>query len=75
MFVDRNTAIYLDSFGIEYAPQEVLDKIRDKAITHNIFKIQDNKSILCEFHYIAYTEYMLSEKAFLGYTNLFYLNG
>ena len=30
LFVDRNTAVYFDSFGIEYIPQEVLNKIRDR---------------------------------------------
>ena len=41
LFIDRNTAVYFDSFGIEYIPQEVLNKIRDKSITHNIFRIQE----------------------------------
>ena len=26
---------------------EVLNKIRNKSITHNIFRIQDNKFIMC----------------------------
>ena len=30
LFIDRNTAVYFDSSGIEYIPQEVLNKIRDK---------------------------------------------
>ena len=29
LFVDRNTAVYFDSFGIEYIPPEVLNQIRD----------------------------------------------
>ena len=40
LFIDRNTAVYFDSFGIEYIPQEVLNKIKDKSITHT-FRIQD----------------------------------
>ena len=40
-FSDRSTAVYFDSFGIEYIPQEVLKKIQDKLITHSIFRIQD----------------------------------
>ena len=27
LFIDRNTAAYFDSFGIEYIPQEVINKI------------------------------------------------
>ena len=64
-------AVYVDSFGIEYIPQEVLNKIKDKSVTHNIFRIQDNESIMCGFYYIAFIEYMLSRKTFLDYTNLF----
>ena len=56
LFIDRNTAVYLDSFGIEYIPQEVLNKIRDKSITHNIVTMQDDNSVMC---------------ALLDYTNLF----
>ena len=63
-----------DSFGIKYIPQEVLNKIKDKSITHNIFRIQDNKSIMCGFYCIACVEYKLSRKTLLDYTNLFSQN-
>ena len=68
------TKIQLDYFGpvgIEYIPQEVLNKIKDKSITHNIFRIQDNESIMCKFYCITFIEYMLAEKTLLDYTNLF----
>ena len=42
--------------------QEVLNKIRDKSITHNIFRIQDNDSIMYGFYCIAFIEYMLPGK-------------
>ena len=45
-FTDRNTAAYFNSFGIEYIPQEVWNKIKDNSITHSIFRIQD-KILLC----------------------------
>ena len=64
LFIDRNTAIYFDSFGIEYIPQEVLNKIKDKSITHNIFRIQNNESVMCGFYCIAFIEYVLQEKLF-----------
>ena len=63
--------MYLHSFGIEYIPQEVLNKIKDKSITHNIFRIQDNESIMCGFYCIAFIEYMLAGKTLLDHTNLF----
>ena len=30
LFIDRNTAVYFDSFEIVYIPQEVLSKIKGK---------------------------------------------
>ena len=71
LFIDRNLAVYFDSFQIEYIHQEVLNKIEDKSITHNTFRIQDNESIMSRFNYIAFIEYMLVGKYLLDYTNLF----
>ena len=41
------------SFGIEYIPKEVSNKTKDKSITHNIFSIQSNNSIMCGLYCIA----------------------
>ena len=77
LFIDRHTAEYFDSFGIEYIPgieyilQEILSKIKDKSITHNIFRIQDDNSIMYEFYRIDFIEYMISGNTLLVYTNLF----
>ena len=65
LFINRNTVVYFDSFGIEYIPQEVLNKIRDKSITHNIFSIQNNDSIICRFYCIDFIAYMLAGKTLL----------
>ena len=46
LFIDRNTAVYFDYFGIEYIPQEVLNKIKDQSITHNMFRIHNIESIM-----------------------------
>ena len=70
LFIHKNVAIYFDSFAIEYIPLEVLHKIKDKSITQNIFRIQDNKSIMCRFFCIAFIEYMVARKTLLDYTNL-----
>ena len=74
LFIDRNSAVYLDSFGIDYIMQEVLNKIKDKFITRNIFRIQNDDSIMCRFFCTAFIEYMIAGKTLLGYTNLFSLN-
>ena len=68
LFIDINTAVYFDSFGIEYIPQEVLNKIKDKSTTHNIFRIQDNESVMCGVNCIAFIEDVLAGKT---YSNLF----
>ena len=71
LLIDKNLTVYFDSFGIEYIPQEVLNKIKDKPITHNIFVIQDKEFIICGFYCIAFIEYLLAGKSLLNYTNLF----
>ena len=71
LFIDRSTGVHFDSFGIEYVPQEVLNKIKNKSINHNIFRIQDNESVTCGFYCIAFIGYMLAGKTLLDYTNLF----
>ena len=70
LFIDKNIVMYFDSFGIEYIPQEVLNKIRDKSVTDNIFRVQDNECIICGFYCIAFIEYMLAGKTLLDCTNL-----
>ena len=46
----------------------VLNKVRDQSIIHNIFKIQDNESIICGVYCVAFMEYMLLEKNLLDYS-------
>ena len=62
LFIDGNTAVYFVSFEIEYIPQERLNKIKDKSITHNIFRMQDDESIMSGFCCIAFIKYMLAGK-------------
>ena len=55
LFIDINTAAYFDLFQIEYITQKVLKKkIKDKSITHNTFRIQDDDSIMCGFYCITF---------------------
>ena len=60
-------------FNIFY--QEVLNKIKHKSITHNIFKIQFDDSMMCGFSCTAFIEYWLLEKKLLNCINLFSPNG
>ena len=72
LFIDKNTAVYFDSFEIEYTAIEVLHKIKDKSITHTIFRTQDKEPIMCGFYCITFIEYVLAGKPLLDYTNLFF---
>ena len=68
-FIDRNTAIYLDFFGIEYIPLEVLKKseINQLLTIYLEYKIMICYVLILLF---AFTEYMLAGKTLLDYTNV-----
>ena len=63
VFINKDTAVCFDYFGIEYTSQEVL--------THTIFRIQDHDSSMCGFYCMAFIEYMLARKNLLDYPNSF----
>ena len=75
LFIERNTVAYFDSYGIEYIPQEVLGKIKDKSIIHIICRTQGNDSVMFGFYCIACCiasiKRMTAGKTLLDYTNLF----
>ena len=71
LVIERSAVVFFDSFGIEYIPQKALSKIKNKSITHNIFRIQGKDSVMCGFHCIAFIENILVGKTLLDYTNLF----
>ena len=52
----------------------MLNKIADKSITHDIFRIEENNCIMCGFYCIVFIEYMLAGKALLNYINLISLD-
>ena len=53
LFIYKYLGLYFDSIGIECIPQKVVNKIKDKSITHDVFRTQDNESIMCGFNGIA----------------------
>ena len=71
LFTENNLDLYFDYFGIKDTPLEVLNKIIYKSITHNIFRMQDNESVMCGFYFIAFIKCMLAGKTLFGYNNLF----
>ena len=43
LFIGKHKAVYIASFEIENIPKEILSKIKDKYVTHNMF---DKKQVL-----------------------------
>ena len=58
-------------FGIEYIPRDVSNKIKNKSIAHNIFRMQSDNSIMGRFCFISFIQFMIVGKIFLDYTDLF----
>ena len=67
----QNTDVYFDSFAVEYIQHKVLGKIKDKFITHNIFRRKGDDSIMCRCFCIALWQHMLTGNILLHYSNLF----
>ena len=45
----KDEVIYFDSFGVEYIPKEIMERIKNKNIKTIIFRIQDNNSVMCGY--------------------------
>ena len=69
-FIKKDKMIYFDSFGVEYIPKEIMERIRKKNIKTGIFRIQDYNSIMCDYFCILFIEYMLNNKTLTDFTNL-----
>ena len=68
--------IYFDSFGVEYIPEEIMEKVEhiflgNENIKTSIFRIQDYNSIMCGYFCILFIEYMLKGKTLIDFPNLF----
>ena len=63
--------MYFDSFRIKHVSQKVLNKIEDKSMIYNIFRIQSDGSLMGGFYWTIFIEYITVGKTLLYYTNLF----
>ena len=63
--------IYFDSFGVEHISKESKKFIGNKNIITNIFRVQADKSIMCEYFCIGFIGFMLAGKTLIDYTSLF----
>ena len=49
LFCNRNETVYFDSFGVEHVPKEIKEFIGNENIKANIFRVQENDSIMCGY--------------------------
>ena len=71
LFCNRNEIVYFDSFGVEHVPEEIKEFIGNKNIKANIFRVQENDSIMCGYFCIGFIDFMLAGKKLTDYTSLF----
>ena len=74
-FVKKNEIVYLNSFGVEYIPEEIKEFIKklpgNKNIKINIFRVQEGNSIMPGYFRIGFIDFMLAGRKLTDYTNLF----
>ena len=71
LFCNRNEILYFDSFGVEYVPEEIKEFIENKNIKANIFWVQANDSIMCDYFCIRFIDFMLAGEKVTDYSSLF----
>ena len=48
-FLKKNEIVYFDSFGVEHTPEEIKNFIGNRNIKANVFRVQANNSIMCDY--------------------------
>ena len=71
LFCNRNEIVYFDSFGVEYVPKEIKEFIGKKNIKANIFRVQENNSIMCGYFCIGFIDFILAGKKLTDFISLF----
>ena len=67
----NNNVTYFESFGVEHIPKEIKIFIGLKNIQTNIFRKQAYDSLMCGYFCIRFIDFMLKDKSFIDFTNLF----
>ena len=79
LFCKKNKIIYFDSFSVEYILEKIKEFIKEfpgnKNIKTNIFRVQEDNSIMYEYFCIGFIGFMLAGKKLTDYTNLFSPHG
>ena len=63
--------LYFDSFGVEHILKEIKKFIGNTDIKAGIYRIQACNSIMCGYLCVLFLDYMLANKTFPNFTNLF----
>ena len=74
LFCKKNEVIYFDSFEVEHISEEIKKFIGNENIEVNIFRVQANNSVICNYFYIGFIDFMLAGKKLTDDTNMFSLN-
>ena len=71
LYVNNETIIYFDSFGVEHIPKEIMKFVGNKNIITNIFRMQAHDSIMCGYFCIGFINFMFNGNSLTDYTSLF----
>ena len=69
--LDFVTETKLFSFGVEHVPEEIKEFVGNKNIKANIFRVQDNDSVMCGYFCIGLIDFMLAGEKSTDYSTLF----
>ena len=72
LYYKDNEVIYFDSFGVEHVPKEIKIFIGHKEIKTNVFRIQANSSIMCDYFCIGFIDFMFAGRSLIDFTSLFF---
>ena len=70
LFCNRSEIVYFDSFGVEHVPAEIKKIVRNKNIIANIFRVQANDSIICEYFCLGFIDFMFVGKTPTDFTSM-----
>ena len=56
LFCNKNATIYFDNFIVEHIPKEIKKFIENKNIKANIFRVEENDSVMCGYFCIGFID-------------------
>ena len=71
LFLNRSEIVYFDSFGVKHVPEEIKEFIGNKNIKANIFRVQSNYSVMCEYFCIGFNVFIFAGKTLINFTSMF----